>query len=90
MLLLPEWIGSVQHGAEAVLLYSVPVTLGVIEQRDPFITVTLPMGEGENGSCRHATVACSLLTHTQRFTSVSATVCVCSYMNCGGLCGFCY
>lgn len=40
MLLLPEWVGSMSHGAEA-LHYSVPVTLGGIDRRDAFITVML-------------------------------------------------
>ncbi|KAL1278299.1 hypothetical protein QQF64_024972 [Cirrhinus molitorella] len=75
MLLLPEWVGNVSHGAEAVLYYSVPVTLGVIERRDTFITVMLGMGEGEKGSCRHATVASSLLTYTQHSASLSDRSC---------------
>lgn len=79
MLLLPEWVGSVSHGTEAVLYYSVPVTLGVIERRDTFITVML--GEGEKGSCRHATVASSLLTLTRHSASLCEQLCndVCSY-----------
>lgn len=83
MLLLPEWVGSVSHGTEAVLYYSVPVTLRVIERRDAFITVMLGMGEGEKGSCRHATVACSLLTLTLRSASLCEQLCnnVCSYVN---------
>ncbi len=83
MLLLPEWVGSVLHGTAAVLYCSVPVTLGVIEWRDAFITVILGMGEGETGSCRHATVACSLQTLTQRSASLYEQLCnnVCSYVN---------
>ncbi len=82
MLLLPEWVGSVLHGTAAVLYCSVPVTLGVIEWRDAFITVILG-GEGETGSCRHATVACSLQTLTQRSASLYEQLCnnVCSYVN---------
>lgn len=75
MLLLPEWVGSVSHGTESVLYCSVPVTLGVIEQRDAFITVMLGMGEGEKGSCKHATVTCSLQTLTQRSASLYEQLC---------------
>lgn len=65
MLPLAEWVGSVSHGGETLLHYSVSMTLGVTERRDAFITVMLVMGEGEKGSCRDATVACSLLTNIQ-------------------------
>jgi len=51
------------HGAEALLHYSVTVTLGGIDWRDAFITVMLWDGGRGKGSCKHSTVACSLLTY---------------------------
>lgn len=51
MLLLPEWVGSMSQCAEALLHYSVPVTLGGIDLRDAFITVMLWDGGRGKGSC---------------------------------------